>query len=97
MAFVELLKNAGKVSELSEGPADESQIRSHVGRMERIQEEEKNPQEILRGAGFKIKLVTSTSFGTQIDFAKQYDEEKIKDILSDFSIKIKGKSVFIVD
>ena len=60
-------------------------------------EEAKTPQEILRGAKFKIKLITPTSFGTQIDFAKQYDEEDIKDILKDFNVKIKNKSVFIVD
>jgi hypothetical protein len=59
--------------------------------------ETKKPEEILRGAGFKIKLITPTSFGTQIDFAKQYDPESIKNVLNSFNIKIKGNSVFIVD
>lgn len=61
------------------------------------EEKEKKPEEILRGAGIKIKMVTPTSFGTQIDFAKRYDEDEIKEILKNFSVKIKNKSVFIVD
>lgn len=64
---------------------------------ETIQEEEKKPEEILRGAGIKIKLVTPTSFGTQIDLAKSYDENEIKDLLKDYTIKLKNKSIFIVD
>lgn len=59
--------------------------------------EKKKPEEILRGAGFKIRLVTPTSFGTQIDFARVYPEDKIKAALKAFDTKIKGKSVFIVD
>jgi hypothetical protein len=59
--------------------------------------EEKKPEEILRGANKKIRLVTPTAFGTQIDFAKKYDDNEIKEILKDFTIKIKQKSVFIVD
>lgn len=55
------------------------------------------PEEILRRAGFKIRLVTPTSFGTQIDFARSYDSSEIEDVLSDFDIKIKDKSVFIVE
>lgn len=55
------------------------------------------PEQILRTSGKKIKLVTSTSFGKQIDFAKKYDDDEIKDLLSAFTIKLKGKSVFIVD
>lgn len=58
---------------------------------------QKKPEEVLRGAGFKIKLVTPTSFGTQIDFAKKYDEKEIEELLKDFTVKIKNKSVFIVD
>lgn len=65
---------------------------------ETIQEKEaKKPEEILRGNGCKIRLVTATSFGIQIDFAKKYSEDDIKDLLKDFTIKIKNKSVFIVD
>lgn len=62
-----------------------------------VNEEEKKPDEVLRGNGIKIKMITPTSFGTQIDLAKSYDEEEIKELLKDFTIKIKGKSIFIVD
>jgi hypothetical protein len=55
------------------------------------------PEEVLRRAGFKIKLVTPTSFGTQIDFAKQYDPKEIENALKGFTIKLKNKSVFIVN
>ncbi len=64
---------------------------------ELLLEVEKNPEEILRAGGYKIKLVTGTAFGTQVDFAKKYTDEEIEKILKDFKIKIKGKSVFIVD
>ena len=55
-----------------------------------------NPADVLRRNNFKIKLITPTTFGTQIEFAKQYDDEEITQVLQDFSIKIKNKSVFIV-
>jgi hypothetical protein len=57
----------------------------------------KKPEELLRTKGFKIKLVTPTSFGTQIELSKQYEDDEIKELLKDFTIKIKGKSVFIVE
>lgn len=57
---------------------------------------EEKPEEVLRGAKFKIKLITPTAFGTQIDFAKKYPEEEIEKVLTGFNIKIKDKSVFIV-
>lgn len=53
------------------------------------------PEDLLRDSGFKIKLITHTAFGTQIDFAKKYDDNKIKETLSSFIIKIKDKSVFV--
>lgn len=56
-----------------------------------------SPEDLLRAAGFKIKLVTGTSFGTQIDLAKHYDPAEITDVLSEFKIKIKGQSIFIVE
>ena len=56
-----------------------------------------SPEDLLRAAGFKIKLVTSTSFGTQIDLAKHYDPVEITDVLNEFKIKIKGQSIFIVE
>lgn len=63
-----------------------------------ITEKEKTKAEdVLRSAGYKIKLVTPTAFGTQIDFAKKYDDAEIKDTLTNYNIKIKDKSVFIVD
>ena len=58
---------------------------------------EHSPEDLLRSAGFKIKLVTSTSFGTQIDLAKHYDPAEITDVLAEFKIKIKGQSIFIVE
>lgn len=62
-----------------------------------LQEKKEKPVDVLRRANKKIKLVTPTSFGTQIEFMKLYDEDEIKELLKDFSIKIKNKSVFIVD
>lgn len=59
--------------------------------------ESKSAEDILRSAGYKIKLITPTAFGTQIDLAKQYSEDEINDVLSDFEIRVKGKSVFVVD
>jgi len=50
---------------------------------------------VLRGAHFKIKLVLPTKFGTQIDFAKQYDSNDIESALVDFDINIKNNSVFV--
>jgi hypothetical protein len=56
------------------------------------------PAEILRSGGFKIKLITPTSFGTQITFAKRFKESEIKKILKGFSIKFKGdKDIFIIE
>lgn len=88
MSFIGILKSE-KVQTVSEQVISEAKIDEA--------KEKKKPEDVLRGAGFKIRLVTPTSFGTQIDFAKSYDPNAIKDVLSGFSIKIKGKSVFIVD
>lgn len=54
------------------------------------------PESLLRQNNFKIKIVTPTSFGVQIDFAKKYKEEEIKAVLKDYNIKIKDKAVFII-
>lgn len=90
MSFINML-NDGKVQEAHKENVE-------ISKKAIIKEEkEKKPEEILRGAGIKIKMVTPTSFGTQIDFAKRYDEDEIKEILKNFSVKIKNKSVFIVD
>jgi hypothetical protein len=90
MNFTELLKNENNKT-------IEAKFESAIVESENKIDEAKKPEEVLRGAGYKIKLVTPTSFGTQIDFAKKYNEDEIKDLLKDFTIKIKNKSVFIVD
>jgi|GEM_PF-6517975 hypothetical protein len=54
------------------------------------------PEEILRAAGFKINLITPSVFGLQIDFAKKYEDKEILDLLKEFKIKIKSKSIFII-
>lgn len=64
---------------------------------ESLFEQAQSPVDMLRSKGFKIKLVTPTTFGTQIDFAKKYDETDLQSVLKDYNIKIKDKSVFIVD
>lgn len=56
-----------------------------------------NAETVLRKNNYKIKLVTPTKFGTQIDFAKSYDESDVKDLLHNFKIKFDGKSIFIVN
>lgn len=60
------------------------------------EKETAKPEEILRAAGFKINLVTPTVFGLQIDFAKKYEDKEILNVLKDFKVKIKSKSIFIV-
>jgi hypothetical protein len=99
MKFMEMLKsknNAKTVNTSKEGTRkiEEAVQTNSVGQ---LIEKEKKPEEILRRAGFKIKLVNMTAFGTQIDFAKKYDETELKDVLKDFKIKIKDKSLFIVE
>jgi len=86
MKYIDLLKN-NAISEQAEEVIPTEEI------VEKIQ----SPEELLRDAGFKIKLVTPTSFGTQIDFSKKYKDGEIKDLLKEFTTKIKNKSVFIVD
>jgi hypothetical protein len=62
-----------------------------------ILEKKETPEGILRGNGFKIKLITPTAFGTQIDLARKYDEEEIKKVLSNFNFKMKNQSIFIIE
>ena len=69
---------------------------------EALFEEAKTPQEILRGANFKIKLITPTLFGTQITFAKEYSKESIEKILDGLKLKYINdnkyiRDIFIVD
>jgi hypothetical protein len=92
MKFTDILRNDDTDSATDEHSA--------LGtKKHRVLDEEivQSPEDLLRAAGFKIKLVTSTSFGTQIDLAKHYDPVEITDVLSEFKIKIKGQSIFIVE
>lgn len=50
---------------------------------------------LLRKNGYKIKTVTYTKFGLQIDLAKKYNLEEIEKLLKDYNIKIKDNSIFI--
>ena len=63
-----------------------------------IQEKVKldKPESILRDAGYKIKLMTPTSFGTQIDLFIVPQEDEIKELHKNFDIKVKGKSIFVI-
>jgi hypothetical protein len=90
MAFVDMLKS--KINDKPQQTSKQIEESSPV----KIEEAQK-PEEVLRGAGYKIRLVTPTSFGTQIDFAKSYNPDDVTKVLSSFQVKIKGKSVFIVD
>lgn len=67
------------------------------GSIEPLFEQTQSPVDMLRSKGFKIKLVTPTTFGTQIDFAKKYEEKDLQSVLNGYNIKIKDKSIFIVD
>lgn len=92
MSFVDLLK-----SDQAKAKSDQPTERLVTETKVEVNEAPKTPEEVLRGAGFKIRLVTPTSFGTQIDFAKKYDPKEIEKILNGFNVKIKGKSAFVVD
>ena len=54
-------------------------------------------EEILRSNGYKIKMVTPTLFGKQIDLFKAPKPKEIELVLKDFTIKLKSKSVFIIE
>ena len=92
MKFVNLVKK----NETNKSSAEKINITMET-KESILQEEKKKPEELLRSNGIKIRLVTPTSFGTQFDLAKIYDEDELKDLLKDYTIKIKGKSLFIVD
>lgn len=94
MSFVKMLnKNEMDIKIINEASvkADDKEIIQKPSK-----KKEEKPEDLLRAAGFKIKLVTPTSFGIQIEFAKQYDDDEITQVLQDYNIKIKNKSVFIV-
>lgn len=91
MRFTDLIMNEIAETKEADRQLDEA-IQKSID-----EKKEQTADELLRDADIKIKLVTKTSFGQQIDLAKQYDEEKIKEILKDFTIKFKGKSIFVVE
>lgn len=94
MKFIDLLKESS-INESKNNDylsIEESEIKDTANK----QKNNKLPEELLRSSGYKIKLITPTSFGVQIDFAKKYEEKDIKNILKEYNIKIKDKSVFIV-
>ena len=62
-----------------------------------VKQTTQKPEDLLRDSGFKIKNLVLTSFGKQIDFAKKYSDEEIKKVLTGFNIKIKDKSIFIIE
>lgn len=51
--------------------------------------------DLLRKNGYKIKIFTPTKFGLQIDFAKKYNLEELKNLLNNYDYKIKDNSIFI--
>lgn len=62
-----------------------------------VKQTAQKPEDLLRTSGFKIKTIVLTAFGKQIDFAKKYSDEEIKKVLNDFNLKIKDKSIFIIE
>lgn len=88
MKFTSFLKpiNKNDIEEID-------QLNEHIIELK----EKQDPSEILRSNGFKIKLVTRTSFGTQVDLAKKYNPDDVSKALEGFNIKIKGQSIFIVE
>jgi len=93
MSFIKLIKENKSVNDEE---INQEVITESKGNSSHLQEEEKKPEEVLRRDGFKIKLITKTAFGVQIDLAKKYDEEDLEKSLKGYTIKIKDKSVFIV-
>ena len=87
MKFIDMIKEKSKEIKNSEVSLDKKQL---------IFEANSEPEDILRNNKIKIKLVTDTAFGKQIDLFKEPNKEEIEKILKDFNIKFKGKSVFIV-
>lgn len=93
MSFVDIILGDDNSKVANNLPSDKTSQNERVAQNER----DEQPVDILRRAGFKIKLVTATSFGTQIDFVKQYDEDEIRTVLTDYAIKFKGNSIFIIE
>jgi len=58
--------------------------------------ESMDAEKVLRDNKFKIKSVHGTKFGTEFIMAKQYEEEDIKKVLSKYTLKFDGKSIFVI-
>lgn len=86
MSFIKLLQESQNTNTTIE-------INESVEIAEKTME---SPEDLLRNAGMKIKLVTPTAFGTQIDLYKRPDKKEIETILADYNVKFKNRSVFIV-
>jgi len=87
MSFIQILKNI---------KTDTTIKKSHIERIFEKKGSEK-PEDILRMSGYRIKLITPTSFGTQITFAKGYVMEDIEKLLKNFNVKFKGdRDIFII-
>ena len=98
MKFTDILHTDGVAGYASSSSSSSTSVRIALNTKKPLDETiAQSPEDLLRAAGFKIKLVTSTSFGTQIDLAKQYDPVEITAALNEFKIKIKGQSIFIVE
>lgn len=96
MSYIKYFKDL-KTNEIDNQSRSDEKTVDSPSKSDIMNEAKGRPEEILRRAGFKIRLVTPTSFGTQIDFARIYDSSEIEDVLSDFDIKIKDKSVFVIE
>ena len=60
-----------------------------------VNETSEDPVDILRSNGFKIKSITPTNFGIEIQLAKSFDKKIVMDLLSSFNINIKKNFIFI--
>lgn len=90
MKFTEMMKS--KEYKKIKKPLDSEELKE----LNEINEAKESPEDLLRKNKIKIKLIQDTAFGKQIDLFKMPDEKEIKEILKDFQIKLKGKSIFIV-
>lgn len=91
MKFADMLHTTGVTS------VPPSSVKKTNGHSNLSEKETQKPEDVLRNNGFKIRLVTSTSFGTQVDLAKKYNLDDVSKALEGFNIKIKGQSIFIVE
>lgn len=89
-----LNKNEMYIKIINEAPnkADDKEIVQKSSK-----KKEEKPEDLLRRNGYKIKLVTPTSFGTQYTMAKAFNKEDIEKVLAGYNLKFKGDSeVFVV-